>query len=431
MERVAVLGLGYVGCVTAACLTDLGHTVIGVDRDEYKVHRVMAGEPPFFEPGLAELIRAGRASGRLSATTDLREAMAGSDIALICVGTPSGRNGDVRLEQLTRVVEQIGAELARHPKPFLVAVRSTVFPGTCEKVVEPRLGAASVVSNPEFLREGSAVKDFFSQALLVVGGADPAAVRRIAELYAPLPVEPCLVDLRTAEMIKYACNAFHALKISFANEIGAIAESLGIDGAGVMSTFCRDQVLNISPAYLKPGFAFGGSCLPKDLRALVYQAGLLELRLPVLESIQDSNDEVIRRGIRAILELDSRRIGIFGLTFKENTDDLRESPVITLLETLIGKGREVRVFDPQLDLRQIYGANQKFVLNAIPHIGKLLDSSLDDLLDWADHLVLTQKPDAAAAERIRAAGIRVLNLAAGQTGLSMPSSVASESQVLS
>jgi GDP-mannose 6-dehydrogenase len=414
-EKVAVLGLGYVGCVSAACLADLGHSVVGVDRDGYKVERVMAGEAPFHEPGLGELVKKGRAAGRLRATTDLRAALDECDIALVCVGTPSARNGNLGLEQLTRVAEEIGAALAARPKPFVVAVRSTVFPGTCEEVVKPRVGGASVVSNPEFLREGTAVQDFRNPSLLVVGGTERSAAERVAGLYGGLPVTACVVELRTAEMIKYACNAFHAVKIGFANEIGALAETLGISGAEVMATLCRDTVLNTSPAYLKPGFAFGGSCLPKDLRALNYRARSLDLSLPLLEAVLPGNNEVIARGVRALLELPVERIGFYGLSFKENTDDLRESPVITVLETLLGKGRSVRVFDPHIQLDQIYGSNQQFLLNAIPHIGRLLDASLDALLGWAQFVVLMQKPAPEAEARIRAAGAPVLELYAGQT----------------
>jgi GDP-mannose 6-dehydrogenase len=267
--------------------------------------------------------------------------------------------------------------------------------------------------NPEFLREGTAVKDFVQPSLLVVGGAQAEAVQRVAEVYSPLPIAPCLVSLRTAEMIKYACNAFHAVKIGFANEIGAVCEALGIPGREVMETLCRDEVLNVSSAYLKPGFAFGGSCLPKDLRALVYRAGRLDLKLPLIESVLPANEQQITRGIRAILDLPVDRIGFYGLAFKENTDDLRESPVVAVLETLIGKGRNLRVFDPHIQLNQIYGSNQRFLLAAIPHIGKLLDSSLENLLGWAECLVVMQKPGPEAAERIRAAGVPVLDLAGG------------------
>jgi GDP-mannose 6-dehydrogenase len=269
---------------------------------------------------------------------------------------------------------------------------------------------ASIVSNPEFLREGGAVRDFMEPSLVVVGGADRGAVERVAGLYASLGVEPCRVSLRTAELIKYACNSFHALKVAFANEIGALGAELGIDAGEVMDTLCRDVRLNISPAYLKPGFAFGGSCLPKDLRALVHRAGRLDLKLPLLESILPSNEKHLDRAVQAVLELPVERIGVFGLSFKENTDDLRESPVVTLLEQLIGKGRDLRVFDPQIQLERIYGSNQRFILSAIPHVSKLLDGSLDDTLGWAQHLVVAQKPSARFAEAIRTSGIPVLDL---------------------
>jgi GDP-mannose 6-dehydrogenase len=412
-ERVVVVGLGYVGCVSAACLAELGHHVTGVDLDKLKVDAVLAGHAPFFEPGLAELVRSNLAAGRLAASASLSEALEEADIALICVGTPSERNGNLGVEQLRRVAGEIGEHLRGGGRPLIVAIRSTVFPGTCEQVVAPALGnpaRAAVVSNPEFLREGAAVRDFMEPSLVVVGGADSVAAKRVAALYARLGVEPCLVSLRTAEMIKYACNAFHALKIAFANEIGAIGAELGIDAGEVMATLCRDGRLNISPAYLKPGFAFGGSCLPKDLRALVYRAARLDLDLPLMESILPSNHEQLARATRAVLDLPAERIGVFGLAFKENTDDLRESPVVALLETLIGKGRSLRVFDPQIRLDQIYGSNQRFILNAIPHIGRLLDTRLEDTLAWAEHLVIAQKPSPACAGQIRQSGLRVLDL---------------------
>jgi GDP-mannose 6-dehydrogenase len=414
-ERIAVLGLGYVGCVTAACLAELGHIVTGIDRDKFKVRSVRDGEAPFYEPGLSELVRKGRENGRLSASTELRDVLPACDIALICVGTPSERNGNPDMRQLSRAAEEIGAALAANPKPFVVAVRSTVFPGTCEEVVAPRLGTAgaAIVSNPEFLREGSAVADFMNPPLVVVGGSGGDAVRRVADIYARLNVSPSLVALRTAEMIKYACNAFHAVKVGFANEIGAVAEAMGISGREVMETLCRDRVLNISPAYLKPGFAFGGSCLPKDLRALVHRAGRMDLKTPLLESILPANEQHIARGVRAILDLPVDRIGFFGLAFKENTDDLRESPVVAVLETLIGKGRNLRVFDPHIQLDRIYGSNERFVLAAIPHIGRLLDASLEDMLAWAQCVVVMQKPAPQAEAKIRAAAIPVLDLAGG------------------
>lgn len=412
--RVIVLGLGYVGCVTAACLAQLGHRVLGIDTDRHKVDSVLSGRAPFYEPGLEEVVRAQVARGLLSAATSLDGALEDADVVLICVGTPSERSGNLGLDQLRRVSAEIGRELKRSSrhKPVVVAVRSTVFPGTCEEIVAPALAgsSAAVVSNPEFLREGTAVHDFLEPSLLVVGGSDEAAVRRVADLYAPLPIEPCLVSLRTAEMIKYACNSFHALKIAFANEIGTLCAELGVSGREVMATLCKDVKLNLSPAYLKPGFAFGGSCLPKDLRALVYRASRLDLKLPLLESVLPSNHQHLQRAIRSVLDLDSQRIGIFGLAFKENTDDLRESPVVELIEYLIGKGRNLRIFDPHIQLDQIYGSNRNFLLSAIPHISKWLAGSLEELLGWAECLVLAQKPAGPVSEQIAQCGVPVLDL---------------------
>jgi len=411
--RIAVLGLGYVGSVTAACLAHLGHRVIGVDRDEHKVESIETGRAPFYEPGLTELIQEGHANGRLSATVLLEPAIQQSEIALICVGTPSERNGNLGLDQLRRVCSQVAAASDGNGRRLIVAVRSTVFPGTCEELTSECLsgsGRFAVVSNPEFLREGNAVRDFLEPTLLVVGGADRCAVQKVAELYQPLGVEACLVSLRTAEMIKYACNTFHAVKVAFANEMGALSGALGVSGMEVMDTLCRDTKLNISPAYLKPGFAFGGSCLPKDLRALVYRAGRLDLKVPLLETVLPSNDQHLRRVIQKVMDLPAARLGVYGLAFKENTDDLRESPVVVLLEHLLGKGRQVRVYDPHIRLEEIYGSNQRFVLAAIPHFSNLLESKVERMLEWADHVILTQRPAAAAAALIERSGLPVLDL---------------------
>ncbi|MFL6350353.1 MAG: nucleotide sugar dehydrogenase [Bryobacteraceae bacterium] len=410
--RIVVLGLGYVGCVSAACFAKLGYQVTGIDRDEIKVINVSNGIAPFYEPGLESLIRDSVTAGRLTASTSI-EPVVDADIAFVCVGTPSERNGNISLEQLRRVVNEIGATLSERRKPLVLAIRSTMFPGTCEDVVIPLMRGhplVSVVSNPEFLREGVAVKDFFEPSLIVIGGDDPEAVKRIAALYSSLKMSPCLVGLRTAEMIKYACNAFHAVKISFANEIGWLSGRLNVDAAEVMTTLCEDTKLNISPAYLTPGFAFGGSCLPKDLRALNYRANRLDLRLPLLESTLPSNQQHLQRAIDAILEIPGRRLGVVGLAFKENTDDLRESPVVTLLEQLIGKGRQVRVFDPHIQLDTIYGSNRQFILQQIPHIGRLLDDSLDRTLSWCDHVVIAQKLSADLAVQIKQAGLPVSDL---------------------
>lgn len=412
--QVAVFGLGYVGCVSAACLASLGFRVIGIDRDEHKVQSVLAGRSPFYEPGLEPLLQENVAAGRLSASTSAADGLRDADIALVCVGTPSEKNGNLGLDQIRRIVDEIRSLLPGRTKGLIVAIRSTVFPGTCEEVVIPALDArgqdVKVVSNPEFLREGVAVKDFFDPSLIVVGGEDAAAVRKVAGLYSSLPATPRLVSLRTAEMIKYACNAFHAVKIAFANEIGALSERLGVDGIEVMDTLCEDVRLNVSRAYLSPGFAFGGSCLPKDLRALVYRASRLDVELPLLESTLPSNDRHLERAIDALLNAPAERIGVFGLAFKENTDDLRESPVVRLLEQLIGKGRDVRVFDPNIRLEAIYGTNRSFVLNALPHIGRLLQPSLEDLLKWADCLVVAQKPSADSLARIEGFELPVIDL---------------------
>jgi GDP-mannose 6-dehydrogenase len=419
-SQIAVLGLGYVGCVTAACLASLGHRVLGIDRDRHKVDNVLQGRAPFYEPGLEELVRDNVAAGRLSAATSAA-GIADAGIVLICVGTPSEKNGNLGLSQLRRAIEEIAAQIPARAQPLIVGIRSTVFPGTCEEVVLPALAghaSVSVVSNPEFLREGTAVRDFMEPSLLVVGGLDRAAVQRVADLYTPLGVKACLVSLRTAEMIKYACNAFHAVKISFANEVGALSEKLGIDAHEVMNTLCEDKKLNVSSAYLKPGFAFGGSCLPKDLRALVYRAGRLDLNLPLLASAMPSNEAHLARAVEAILELPARKIGVIGLAFKEETDDLRESPVVTMLEQLIGKGRDVRVFDPHIRLDEIYGANRTFILESIPHIGRLLSANLEEVLGWADHLVLAQKQSAATMKLIHNSGLPVAGLVEGKVSSS-------------
>jgi GDP-mannose 6-dehydrogenase len=416
-KTIAVVGLGYVGCVTAACLAKLGHRVHGVDRDETKIASILAARAPFYEPGLEEAVRETVAAGRLTAGTELGPSLAEADIALICVGTPSARNGNLSVEQLERVLGDIRQHIGGRSRPLILAIRSTVFPGTTEELVGPLLAAnplLAVVSNPEFLREGVAVGDFMEPSLLVVGGADPQAVRTVADIYAPLGVEPCLVSLRTAEMIKYCCNSFHALKIAFANEVGALASRVCVSPHEVMETLCRDQRLNLSAAYLKPGFAFGGSCLPKDLRALTYRATRMDLKLPLLESILPSNQKHLDRGIDRVLDFPGSRIGVFGLAFKEDTDDLRESPVVAATEQWTGKGKEVRIYDPHIRLDLIYGSNRNFVINALPHIGKLLAADLGEVVAWCDCLVLTQKPGVEATRKIAAARKPVIDLAGVQ-----------------
>jgi GDP-mannose 6-dehydrogenase len=412
--RVTVLGLGYVGCVTAACLAELGHRVVGVDTDEFKVRSVLDGQAPFYEPGLEALVRKNREAGRLSASTSLEEALQASDIALIAVGTPSERNGNLDLRQLARVAEQIGAALAERTRPFVVAVRSTVFPGTCEQAVIPlmaRSAAVSVVSNPEFLREGSAVKDFMKPSLLVVGGQDRAAVERVAALYAPLGVATCLVSLRTAEMIKYACNAFHAVKVGFANEIGTLAEGMGISGHEVMETLCRDTTLNISPAYLKPGFAFGGSCLPKDMRSLMSLARGAGVAAPFLDQVLASNDAVVDRAFQAIAKHGRQKIALFGLAFKPGTDDLRESPFVLLAERLLGRGFDLAIFDRNVQLARLTGANRAYIEREIPHLERMLAPTAEAALAGCKLVVIGHVDGADRAALLAAlAGHTVLDL---------------------
>lgn len=411
--NVAVFGLGYVGSVTAACLAHTGHRVIGIDNDEYKVRCLNSGKAPFFEPGLDQIVRDTAADGRLSATLSTADALSAAEVALICVGTPSAKNGDLGLDQLRRVCQGIAEVTRDRGRELIVAIRSTVFPGTCDEVIIPIFSGnpkITVVSNPEFLREGVAVNDFMFPSLLVVGGHDPACVSKVASLYDGLEAGACKVSLRTAEMIKYACNAFHAVKIAFANEIGAISSELGVDGHEVMSTLCRDEKLNVSKAYLKPGFAFGGSCLPKDLRAITYRANRLDVRVPLLDSAMLSNQAHLNRAIDAAMELGARKLGIVGLAFKENTDDLRESPVIELVEQLIGKGRDLRIFDPCISLETIYGSNRSFLLGAIPHVSRLLEPNLPTLIEWADHLLITQNPSAENLKLVRDSGLPMLDL---------------------
>jgi GDP-mannose 6-dehydrogenase len=413
-KRIAVLGTGYVGCVSAACLANLGHHVTGLDRDQHKFDSILAGRAPFYEPGLDDLIAGNVAAGRLTACTTASDALSDADIVLICVGTPPRKNGDQDLDQLRRAVGEIASCAARRTKPLIVAVRSTVSPGTNEELVMPMLAGTPciVVSNPEFLREGVAVKDFMEPGLLVVGGSDAEAVRQLADVYAGVTATPRLVSLRTAEMIKYACNAYHAVKIAFANEVGALSESMGVDGLEVMATLCQDDKLNVSAAYLRPGFAFGGSCLPKDLRALSGRARQADVEIPLLNSTLSSNAEHLRRSTEAVLEWGHRKIGTIGLAFKEDTDDLRESPVVTLLEALIGKGRALRVFDPHIRLDDLHGANRAFLVQAIPHIGRLM-TGIEDVLSWSELLVVAQKPSPQVAQRIQASNLPVLDLVCG------------------
>jgi GDP-mannose 6-dehydrogenase len=387
--NISVFGLGYVGCVSAACLANDGHTVVGVDVDTRKVLAIEAGRAPFFEPGLDDLLGAARHHRRLTTTTNEVEAVNATDLALICVGTPSARTGETQLAALRSVMASIGAALRNRRSPFAVVLRSTVLPHTVEGELVPLLERAAGKSlgeelefcyNPEFLREGTAIRDFY-EAPMVVAGHNGGWTREVlAQLYAQVHAPIVHTDVGTACLVKYACNAFHALKVSFANEIGQLSESLNVDGRRVMEILCMDTKLNISPMYLKPGFAFGGSCLPKDLRAVVAEVRRRGLPSPVIQGILPSNRAHLELCIDCVLSTSERNIGLFGLTFKEGTDDLRESPAVQLAETLIGKGIHLTIYEPAISDEAIHGANRDFLETNIPHIWKLLTSDLGEVL---------------------------------------------------
>jgi GDP-mannose 6-dehydrogenase len=395
--KLSVLGLGYVGAVSAGCLARDGHEVIGVDPELRKVDLINAGRTPVIEKDIGEIIEEQVAAGRLRATTDVVAALGNSDLLLVCVGTPSVPNGGIDLKYVRRVCEQIGTALRRHHGAPVVVVRSTMLPGTMRELVIPTLEANSgkragtefgVCINPEFLREGTAVYDYYHPPKTVVGEFNRASGDLLASLYARMPGPLIRTDIETAEMVKYADNAWHALKVGFANEIGNICKALEVDSHRVMDIFCQDTKLNLSPYYLKPGFAFGGSCLPKDLRALLYKAKTLDLTLPILGAILLSNEQQIERGVRAVVEQGNRKVGILGFSFKSGTDDLRESPVVELAERLIGKGFELRVYDGNVRLAAIHGANRDYILNRVPHISRLMVASIEEVLDHADTIVI-------------------------------------------
>jgi GDP-mannose 6-dehydrogenase len=395
--KISVLGLGYVGAVASACLAQQGHEVIGVDPVTRKVELVNAGRTPIIEKDVAALIETQVAAGRLTATTDVGEAVRRSDLILVCVGTPSRGNGDIDLVHLRRVCDQIGDGLRGHGGAPVVAIRSTVLPGTIREVVIPALELRSgrragvefgVCVNPEFLREGTAVHDYFHPPKTVIGELNQASGDLLASLYAPLGAPLVRTDIETAEMVKYADNAWHALKVGFANEIGNVCKALQVDSHRVMDIFCQDSKLNLSPYYLKPGFAFGGSCLPKDLRALLYKAKSLDVLLPILGAILPSNELQIERGVRAVIDQGCRNVGILGFSFKAGTDDLRESPVVELTERLIGKGYDLRVYDRNVRLASIHGANRDYILDRIPHISRLMVESVDEVLAHAGTIVI-------------------------------------------
>lgn len=402
--RVSVFGLGYVGCVTAACLARAGHEVTGVDVNGEKVAMIRRGAAPVVEPGLDALVAEGVRSGRLTATPSADEGVAASDLSLICVGTPGRTNGQPDTAAIERVGEEIGAALGAVLRPHTVVLRSTVLPGTTEAVLLPALrvgarrdlAAVSVAVNPEFMREGSSLEDFATPPFTLVGCGSPETAGLLRALYAGVKAPFVHTDIRTAEMAKYVANAFHALKVCFTNEIADLCGAVGADAQEVMRIFRMDRKLNVSEAYLRPGFAFGGSCLPKDLRALLHAARTADVTLPVLSAVQPSNEGQIRRGVEAVLETRKRRVGVVGLAFKTGTDDLRESPMVTLVEALIGKGCEVRVLDRNVSLARLVGANRRYIEEEIPHISSLMCGSAEELLDHADVLVIGNRGEEAA-----------------------------------
>jgi GDP-mannose 6-dehydrogenase len=396
--NISVFGLGYVGCVTAACLASQGHRVVGMDINIEKVDAINNARSPIIERRLEELIREGRSSGNLRATHDAHEAIEHGDVLLICVGTPSDANGNLDFKFIDRVCIDIAQSLREVSGYKLIAVRSTLLPGTIDQRIIPLLTKESgkqvgpgfgVASNPEFLREGSAISDFNSPPFTIIGTVDERAEAMLTKLYQDIPAPIFRTDPNTACMIKYSCNAFHGLKVVFANEIGQLCKKAGVDGTQVMDIFCQDTSLNISSRYLKPGFAFGGSCLPKDLRALLYLARHDDLQLPMLESILPSNRLHIER-VADIIFRDPRqaKVGIIGLTFKPGTDDLRESPIVQLVEILNGKGLKVRIYDNNVSLSKLVGANKAFIEQALPHIAAMMRGSMDEVVQNSDVIVV-------------------------------------------
>ncbi len=403
--RISVFGLGYVGAVSGACLAELGHQVTGVDVDGFKVDSINGGKSPIVEDALDGLISEMVRTKRFTATANIEEAVANTEISFICVGTPSLQDGGLGTRYVERVSRQIGEALALKPDYHLVVVRSTVLAGTTESVVIPVLSEASgkrlgpdfgVCFHPEFLREGSSVQDFRDPPKIVIGGADDKAAKALAVIYEGFEAPVLLTSIPVAEMVKYADNAFHALKVVFGNEIGTLCKSLGVDSHEVMDVFCQDTKLNISPAYLKPGFSYGGSCLPKDLRALLHLARTGHLSLPMLESLRVSNANHTRRALEIVLSSGARSVAMLGLSFKPGTDDLRESPLVELAEQLLGKGVTLKIYDESVMFSRIRGGNKAYVEERLPHISLLLVSDIEEAMVDADAVIVGAKNDAFA-----------------------------------
>jgi len=395
--KISIFGLGYVGAVSAGCLATDGHEVIGVDPNRTKVDLINQGTTPIIEKDIGEMISKTVKDGLLRATTDVRDAVLNSDMSLICVGTPSQLNGNLDLSHVRKVCEQIGEAIKDKNTFHVVVARSTMLPGSMSSVVIPTLEASSgkkagvdfgVCNNPEFLREGTAVYDYYHPPKTVIGETDERAGEMLVKLYEKMEAPMVRTDVETAEMVKYTDNTWHAVKVAFANEIGNICKAVGIDGHKVMEIFCQDTKLNLSPYYMKPGFAFGGSCLPKDVRALTYKARSLDLELPLLDSILPSNRKQVEKGVKMIVDKGTRKVGILGFSFKAGTDDLRESPLVDVIETLLGKGYELKLYDKNVNLAALTGANQDYILNHIPHISKLMVNSMEEVLAFADTIVI-------------------------------------------
>ena len=400
MKAVSVFGLGYVGAVTAACLAHKGHRVVGVDANPAKVEMVESGRAPVLEPGLDQLVREGREACRLHATTDPMAAVSQSEISFICVGTPSLPNGRLDVSTVQRCCEDVGRALQSKTGFHWIVLRSTVLPGTAKSLVIPRIEAASgkrsgvdfaVCANPEFTREGCAVADFLNPPMTVLGADDTHQLAPLRELYRGMPGQIFETTLGVAEMVKYVCNVFHALKVTFANETGSLCNELGVDVSAVTKIFLSDTRLNISAAYLTPGFVFGGSCLPKDVRALSYCAKQLDLDLPLLRAIMPSNQAHLERAVDAVLATKCKKIGVVGLSFKSGTDDLRESPSVQLIKRLLGEGRQVQIWDQDVSLGRLVGSNRHFIEEEIPHIGALLSTDLKEVVTRAEVLVIGAK----------------------------------------
>src|ERR1051325_9390231 len=400
--NISVFGIGYVGCVSAACFAKAGHNVVGVDLNATKVGIINSGKSPIVENGLEDLIGEMVACGRLRAVTCPCDAIRDTELSLVCVGTPSNTNGSLDLSHVRKVCEEIGAAMRNKAARHTVVIRSTMLPGTIETVVIPTLEEHSgkqankdfgVCINPEFLREGTSLKDFYAPPFTLIVADDEATAKLVTDLYQGIDAPMFVTSLKTAEMVKYSCNCFHALKVSFANEIGNICKAAGIDSHEVMKVFTQDTKLNLSPYYLTPGFAFGGSCLPKDLRAINYKARQVDVETPVLSAILPSNRLQIERAVDMVLQTKKKRVGVLGFSFKAGTDDLRESPMVTLIETLIGKGLQLSIYDRDVSLAKLFGANKEYIEREIPHISQLMRSSVGEVLNDAEVLVIGNKAE--------------------------------------